>query len=208
MSRFRLVRVRGQQRQQQESWPLLQDHPISIGRNDSEQSTPDIDLWPDPKVSRRHASIWYDKGVWWIKDESKNGTRVGRQKLQGGETIRLEPGVEIQMGNTVLMYVSPYWHRLTGRNGNLVVELEVSPAINYALVHCGVPAVSRLVVRNWGAQQSTPGTLEMAVEGYGRTEKFAIPALQPGQSVDLPQPQFRWNIQMLEARIERVKSAV
>ena len=163
MSAFRLVRVRG--RQPEESWSLPPDRQTLIGRYDPHQPAPDIDLGPDLKVSRRHAVICNENGEWRIKDESTNGMRVNGAKIRGGEPLRLEPGTEIQLGDTVLMFVSPQWHRLTGRNGSLIVELEVTPTINFSSVHCGMPVVSRLLVRNRGAHRSAPGTLAIALEG-------------------------------------------
>lgn len=206
MSAFRLVRVRG--RQPEESWSLPPDRQTLIGRYDPHQPAPDIDLGPDLKVSRRHAVICNENGEWRIKDESTNGMRVHGAKIRGGGPLRLEPGTEIQLGDTVLMFVSPQWHRLTGRNGSLIVELEVTPTINFSSVHCGMPVVSRLLVRNWGADRSAPGTLAIMLEGCGHNQQIAIPPLPPGHSMDLPQPEFHWDSQALEARTEQVKRAL
>lgn len=206
MSTIRLVRIQGQQ--PQESWQLPSDRQVVVGRYDPRQPAPDIDLEPDLKVSRRHGLLWYEHDEWWFKDESKNGVRVAGHKVRGGGPIRLETGIELQLGETVLMVMSPHWHRLTSRDGSLIVELEIAPAINFSLIHCGVSVVSQLVIRNWAAQPSAPGTLAIAIEECGYTQPIAIPSLQPGQSIELPQPEFLWDSRALEVRLERVARVV
>jgi hypothetical protein len=206
MNPFRLVRVRGPQ--QEESWQLPADRQVVIGRYDPRRPTPDIDLTPDIKVSRRHGLLWYEHDEWWFKDESTNGVRIAGQKVRGGDPIRIDPGEEIQVGDTILMVVSPHWHQLRGRDGSLSVEFVLTPAINFSLIHCGVPVVSRLVVRNWATQQSAPGTLTITIEECGNSRRISIPPLQPAQSQELPLPEFHWDARALEARTERVSRVV
>lgn len=76
----------------------LPDHePQLIGR--SSEALP-ID---DNAVSRRHAELTPDDGVWYIRDlESQNGTYVNGTKI--GERTRLRPGDQIRTGQTLFVF--------------------------------------------------------------------------------------------------------
>ncbi len=75
---------------------------ISIGRP-SETEKPDLDLSPDPCVSRHHAVLWVEDGVWRIQDVgSKLGTRVNGRELQKQTERILATGDAIRVGETTL----------------------------------------------------------------------------------------------------------
>lgn len=60
----------------------------------------------DTTVSRRHAELTPDKGMWWIRDlDSHNGTIVNGAAIT--ERRRLEPGDEIRVGETVFRVGGP-----------------------------------------------------------------------------------------------------
>ncbi len=102
MRGFHLVRVRGPQ--EKDRWALEADRKSLVGRWDPGQDGLDIDLRPDRDVSRSHARIWFENDVWWIEDlNSKNGTLVGGHQIKGQGRVPLAPGVEIQLGGTVLI---------------------------------------------------------------------------------------------------------
>ena len=62
---------------------------------------PDVDCWPDSKVSRRHARVWLESGGIWIADEnSRHGTLVNGVKIN--YALQLKPGDTIQVGETLL----------------------------------------------------------------------------------------------------------
>lgn len=223
-----LVRVRGQQAK--DTWILEPDRSTLVGRRG--QGIPDIDLWPDRRVSTRQASIWFEDGAWWIEDlGSEHCTLVGGQEIERGRRTCLPPRAEIQIGETVLLLAPPHWHRLTVQSGRanrvmalvrtlapsdwgsrrsrgVVVEVEVTPTVNFALAHCGLPVVSWLVVRNWGRKTSSPGKLVVSIPGYGHTNEIVIPALHPGQSRVLPPPEFQFDWQAVENQTERVTRTV
>ena len=72
---------------------LLVPGAMTVGRD----PTCDIVL-PDPSVSRSHAKFHLDGGVVELEDlESKNGTRVGRQRIH--ERVRLTEPVELIFGS-------------------------------------------------------------------------------------------------------------
>jgi signal transduction histidine kinase len=76
----------------------LPDHePQLIGR--SSEALP----LTDNTVSRRHAELTPDDGVWWLRDlHSQNGTYVNGVRI--GERMRLKPGDQIRTGATVFVF--------------------------------------------------------------------------------------------------------
>lgn len=76
----------------------LPDHePQLIGR--SSEALP-ID---DNAISRRHAELTPDDGVWWIRDlASQNGTYVNGVKIE--DRTKLRPGDQIRTGQTLFVY--------------------------------------------------------------------------------------------------------
>jgi adenylate cyclase len=101
MSAFHLVRVRGPQ--PRDTWVLQPERKNLVGRWGPDQDGLDIDLRPDRDVSRAHAHIWFQDNVWWIEDlNSRNGTLVGGLEIKGAGPVPLAPGVEVQVGDTVL----------------------------------------------------------------------------------------------------------
>jgi len=63
----------------------------------------DIDLSPDLRVSRPHARILTEDGLYWIEDlGSANGTEVDGQPIKGKGKLRLEPGQTIRISDTTI----------------------------------------------------------------------------------------------------------
>jgi hypothetical protein len=57
--------------------------PVSIGR----EANNDIEL-PDPRVSRHHAVLWAEDGIWRIRDfESANGTFIDNLRVTGTSVL-------------------------------------------------------------------------------------------------------------------------
>ena len=75
---------------------------VEVGRfHDNVQ--PDLDLFPDINVSRKHARISVDAGTYWIEDlGSKFGTKVDGEEIKGQGKKQLKPGNSVQMGDTLL----------------------------------------------------------------------------------------------------------
>jgi hypothetical protein len=73
---------------------------VTIGRH------PDSDiLLDDITVSRRHAEVRDDGGLFWARDVgSLNGTYLNRERI---DTARLSSGDELQVGKFRLLFLSP-----------------------------------------------------------------------------------------------------
>jgi pSer/pThr/pTyr-binding forkhead associated (FHA) protein len=108
---FRLVRLRG--RHGKDEWPLSAGRETVLGRRGAQGRVPDVDLSVDRHVSRSHARVWFAGNNWWLEDlGSKHGTRVAHRPIEPKQPVRLDPGVEIELGRTGLSLFPPHWHRL------------------------------------------------------------------------------------------------
>ena len=87
------------------------DDDLLIGRKDNARGIfPDVDLGLDggydAGVSRRHAILAYNNGIYTVEDlSSSNGTFVNGQRLPAQQAMRLKQGDELKCG-TVLMRVA------------------------------------------------------------------------------------------------------
>ncbi len=71
---------------------------VSIGRSKTNQV-----IISDPKVSKFHATIYFDNGVCYIQDnDSTNGTYVNGNQILSGRKVKLKNGDKIKMGQTTL----------------------------------------------------------------------------------------------------------
>lgn len=80
---------------------------LLIGRRDPASGVvPDLDLWPDTAVSRRHAQIEWRDGSYHLTDlASMNGTTLNRRDLPAHHPIRLRAGDVALLGDgTVLEF--------------------------------------------------------------------------------------------------------
>jgi len=81
---------------------LVPGQSITIGRAPTNQI-----LIKDERCSRTHVEVFVSAGRWTLRDlESRNGTLVGEQRVQGDWTLR--PGDVIRIGRSQLVFV----HRL------------------------------------------------------------------------------------------------
>jgi len=191
--------VKSQHRLQDE-WLLQDTEPNYIGRMVANGMRPHIDLWPDRKVSRSHALIVVKSHRAWIEDlNSKHGTLVNGIEIGKGR-IELSPDSEIKVGDTILVLDPPCRHRV--RVKDLVLEVDVAPALNYSLVHCGLPLVSKLTVRNRGNHRLSPFDLAMEIPGFADRVRLTMPNLEPQEHCRVMNPSFEFRVQALEELIE------
>lgn len=67
-----------------------------------------VDLAPDMKVSRVHARVWIEDGVYWIEDlNSKQGTKVNGEEIRGKGKRMLYPDDTVRMGETTISVLVP-----------------------------------------------------------------------------------------------------
>lgn len=85
--------------------------PTVIGRFDPAVGPVDIDLAGLPEgvyVSRKHASITIEDGVWTLHDlGSSNGTFILRDDFERVEEAELQDGSEIALGNARFVFRMP-----------------------------------------------------------------------------------------------------
>jgi adenylate cyclase len=85
----------------------LQGTQVIIGRQHEGRSI-DLDLSPDPAVSRVHARLRIAADVYWIEDlGSASGTKVNGIEIRGRGGQKLIFGDVIKIGNTVLRVLPP-----------------------------------------------------------------------------------------------------
>jgi pSer/pThr/pTyr-binding forkhead associated (FHA) protein len=67
---------------------------------------PDLDLWPDGRVSRLHAKLYRHLSTWWVEDLlSRNGTILNGTPIT--QATALSPGDTLQLGDTRLVVEFP-----------------------------------------------------------------------------------------------------
>ena len=75
---------------------------IIIGRQQSGQKN-ELNLDPDVLISRRHARLWLDAGVYWIEDlNSAGGTRLNGTEIRGQGRQEINHSTLIEIGETTL----------------------------------------------------------------------------------------------------------
>jgi len=59
----------------------------------------------DPKVSKFHALVTFEKGEGYIKDSnSTNGTYINGKRITAGKRVKLKDGDKIKVGSTCINY--------------------------------------------------------------------------------------------------------
>lgn len=184
-------------------WRLSANQVLTIGRSSGPLGVmPDIDLWPDRRVSRTHARISFSGGHWRVEDAgSKHGTRVDGRALAAGEAAMLRPWSEIQLGDTILFLAPDGWYRLNGRG--VVIDLDMVGAASSSLAHAGLPVLGKVVARSRTNGTRPPGKLEIGLERCIEPLVMTVPALEQGASVTLAVPPIVAHYDVLEDQIER-----
>src|SRR5207244_2438108 len=77
-----------------------------------------------PSLSRRHASIEVDRGIWIKELGSTNGTRLGGRRLRPEERVPLPPGELVEIGPIVAVVQGSAGDATTTINENDSVAME------------------------------------------------------------------------------------
>ncbi|MCC6426067.1 MAG: FHA domain-containing protein [Phycisphaerales bacterium] len=183
---------------------LPDNEPQLIGR--SSEALP----MEDTTVSRRHAELTPDDGIWWIRDlSSQNGTYVNGVAIK--ERTRLRPGDQIRTGSTLFVFgitdsSDPDIVRLLGpnqidasvdraipSNDDSVILSEPEPraaAVDHLRV---IYQLTSLVSQATDRQQLLKGVMEVVFEEFEPERGFILmaqPPLEAGAAPGAPEPQI------------------
>ena len=175
---------------------------IIVGRQDKEKKWyPDIDLYPDEKVSRKHFKIWQQQGGYWIKDlQSKHGTLVDNEEIREKESgVPLHTSSQVRIGETVLRLEPLGCLHLEYRG--LRIDFQILEAFNFALAWCGFPVISDLKISNNSSSDSETQDISFLLRGYSTEEKVRCPFLKSGQSVVIGDVAVEPDLLRLEGQI-------
>ncbi len=195
---YRLVRLAGLG---DERWSLDPESEYVVGRSSS-ASQPDIDLSPDPLVSRTHARLWFDGG-WKLEDRgSRHGTKVRGVDCTAGVPFEIRSGDEIQLGESRLVLLAPEVRRVV--TGPLQLEVTLRPATGYAPVANRLSPIEGLRLRNTSSEEAVLEGLSFSIEGLA-TEEIAPRSLGAGACVDLVPPSFEAASRGLQTQSESME---
>jgi pilus assembly protein CpaF len=82
----------------------LEGDKITIGRPDPPNEIPDVPV-PGKMVSRQHAVLFREDGVWSLEHVGFNETLLGKASLEPDKRYKIRPGDEIRIGQYVLSLV-------------------------------------------------------------------------------------------------------
>jgi len=76
---------------------------VVVGRPKDGQA-PDLDLYPDLNVSRRHCKFTFDGSAYWVEDiGSSGGTRLNDAEIKGHGRQQVPQGSTVEIGDTTLL---------------------------------------------------------------------------------------------------------
>jgi len=175
---------------------------VIVGRQDKEKNWyPDIDLYPDKKVSRKHLKIWQQQGGYWIKDlQSKHGTLVDNEEISEKESgVPLNISSRIHIGETILRIEPPDYLHLENRG--IRIGFQILETFNFALAWCGFPVISDLEISNNSSSDSEPQDISFLLNGYSTGKKVKCPFLKSGQSSVFGDVAVEFDLLRLEGQI-------
>ncbi len=170
----------------------------------------------DTTVSRRHAELTPDDGIWWIRDlASQNGTYVNGVAIQ--ERTRLRPGDQIRTGSTLFVFgvtessdpdvvrlLSPSQidssvERSIPSNDDSVIMSEPEPraaAVDHLRV---IYQLTSLVSGSTDRQQLLKGVMDVVFEEFEPERGFIMMAQPP---VDVGAPPGGSELQIVPAVVK------
>lgn len=186
---------------------LTDRNDFRVGRRDPGEpaTTPEIDLHPDSRVSRKHCRVTRHGRIWKIEDTgSKYGTFLNGKDIGRERAVDLPPEAEVRTGDTSWILVPDNWLLIPCET--LAVFGPASRQVSYAAYHCGTPVVGELHVRNLGARGSTPHRICMRIPDYSDICEVHVPALEPHSETVLGIPCLRLHGDMLRRLLGAARS--
>jgi hypothetical protein len=180
---------------------------IRIGRSDStkKRNIPDLNLESDSRISQHHARLVRINEKWFIVDLGSDlGTTVDGREIQGHGSIELAPIVPVVTGETIWTIVPN--NCIHSQLGQVFIFVPYIDTINYALYHCGKPAVGKPIVRNYGEKKSDPFNFRLQISGFSDPCIIEVPPLEPNQSMQLEIPIMPLYTHILRNQIESVRT--
>lgn len=186
----------------------LKRESLFLGRA-HEDWNPDVDfaqLCCDFRVSKKHARLFFKDGNWWIEDlGSKHGTLVDGEEIKGiSEPTKLLPGVPVAMGDSIWQ-VDPS-NLFRKYQGDLIIEYQRVPAINFSLYQCGIPVISNLKIRNRETSKSPPVKINISIPGYSDSWERSLSPLSCQEEVTFDKIYIPLHCEKLEGREVRVNA--
>jgi hypothetical protein len=199
---------------------LEKDREYVIGRSDPRQGwQPEIDLFSESFVSRRHARVFHDGSGWQIEDlGSANGTMVNGRVLARASRLRLDRGASIELGGEIRLVffdaAGPAAEKVASpetfaaifpprTTWDLAASVEMAP-VNYAGWLSNIPVISRLVLVNHGEKASPPCALSIAIGRYSEVWQGEIAEIPAGGMVTFEGIDLRLSHRELQPLTARV----
>lgn len=199
MAAYRLVRIAPASLTAE--WRVPADGTLTLGRSHGDGSGPDVDLWPDRRVSRAHARIRQSQGVCWLEAISdRSSTRLEGARLERDRPTRLNPGAVIDLGRSRLLLLLDEWQIVEHRNW--WIEIGLSPALSYALARHQPRTDWHIGASNCSSAATAGAQLEIILDPYARAS-VRIPPLAAGAHCQLPPPELHFDLSAFEALAER-----
>lgn len=80
------------------AFPIAEGGQVILGRRGGGSG---VEMNWDPKISRRHARVWVERGTLWVEDlGSRNGTWIDGNRLN--TPLAIDPGQRVRVGSTAL----------------------------------------------------------------------------------------------------------
>jgi len=167
-------------------YQLVEGKSYILGRREQNgEWKPDIDLFPDTSVSRRHARLSFENGSWRISDiGSSSGTRIDGQTLKAGDPpFCVHEGSRVQMGDTIWTLspsdvVRVSWHQLD-------IKFRLVPTITYSLYHCNVPVITDFRIINRNENSVGPVHMRFSIPGYSDPSTYECDEIPPDGNVTI-----------------------
>lgn len=157
-----------------------------VGRKDyllGRDRSADLPL-AEPKASRHHVRVGLRDSAVWVQDlGSSNGTHLGGARLPPNEPVRWRAGVELRIGDDVLVHRDPSVEALAELDRKAVEALGGRPSL-HEVEHIGAPPDFRPSQPTLTDLRAAPSVSEIAFEEHSVEQTAsALPTQAPASTV-------------------------